>query len=96
MRTPASAGMITIFLKIGGMNHFMLPLTSSGVASTDDGMAATRFGNVAMEYLINEILKNGGKKKNLEVKLFGGGKVLINMTDVGEKNIRFVKQKLYK
>ena len=42
-----------------------------------------------MEMLINEILKNGGKKSNLEVKIFGGGKILKNMTDVGERNIEF-------
>ncbi len=28
------------------------------------------------ELLINEVLKHGGNKKDLEVKLFGGGKVL--------------------
>jgi len=28
------------------------------------------------------ILKNGGKRQNLEVKLFGGGRILANMTDV--------------
>jgi chemotaxis protein CheD len=45
-----------------------------------------------MEQLINEILKHGGLRRNLEAKLFGGGQVLANMTDVGAKNIRFVRQ----
>jgi chemotaxis protein CheD len=41
--------------------------------------------------LINEILKCGGNKRDLEVKLFGGGKVLDNMTmDIGKRNIDFV------
>jgi chemotaxis protein CheD len=41
--------------------------------------------------LINEILKYGGNKSELEVKLFGGGKVLDNLTvDIGKRNIDFV------
>jgi len=54
--------------------------------------AATRYGNHAMEQLINDILKHGGSRKNLEVKIFGGGKVLAQMTDVGDKNIRFITE----
>jgi len=72
---------------IGGMNHFMLPADNSGNGAKLSESA--RYGNFAMEMLINEILKNGGKKKNLEVKIFGGGKILRNVTDVGERNIEF-------
>lgn len=83
-------------LGIGGMNHFMLPMQNeSAPQDIKMGMAA-RYGNWAMEYLINEILKNGGLKKNLEVKIFGGGKVLQNMKaiDIGARNIEFVLQYL--
>lgn len=72
---------------VGGMNHFMLPSDNSGGANISE---SARYGNFAMEMLINEILKNGGNKSNLEVKIFGGGKILRNMTDVGERNIEFV------
>jgi len=72
---------------VGGMNHFMLPADNSGGGTKLSESA--RYGNFAMEMLINEILKNGGKKSNLEVKIFGGGKILKNMTDVGERNIEF-------
>lgn len=80
---------------IGGMNHFMLPVqgeNSSPQWGSSAISAATRYGNWAMEYLINEILKNGGRRENLEVKLFGGGKVLngIQTMDVGGRNIQFV------
>lgn len=73
---------------IGGMNHFMLPSKGehSGRAWVD---SATRYGSYAMESLINHILKNSGQRKNLEIKLTGGGKILHKMSDVGEKNIRF-------
>ena len=48
-----------------------------------------------MEYLINEILKLGGTRRNLEIKVFGGGNVLSNMTDIGERNIDFVQKYVY-
>ena len=79
-------------LGIGGMNHFMLPASTGDDGWKATGLsAATRYGNFAMEHLINEILKNGGSRQNLEVKLFGGGRILANMTDVGKRNIDFAR-----
>ena len=78
---------------IGGMNHFMLPITTSDkLKKSSDAIVgqATRYGNYAMEHLINTILSNGGKRKNLELKVFGGGKIIPMLTDVGIKNIDFV------
>ncbi len=78
---------------IGGMNHFMLPETTrSRLDSRDESIVGTalRYGNYAMEHLINTILQYGGKRKNLEVKLFGGGKVIATLGDVGSRNIEFV------
>lgn len=84
---------------VGGMNHFMLPLTTkehNKVNWGNRGLSsdATRYGNFAMEYLINLILKNGGRRYNLRAKIFGGGKVLKGMSDVGEQNIQFVTEYL--
>ena len=77
---------------IGGMNHFMLPASAEEGGWKAAGLgSATRYGNFAMEHLINEILKNGGNRKNLEVKLFGGGRIIANMTDVGMRNIAFAR-----
>jgi len=82
---------------IGGMNHFMLPASGKDESTTwtASGLgAATRYGNFAMEHLINVILRNGGIRNNLEVKIFGGGRILENMTDVGNRNISFVRDYL--
>ncbi len=81
---------------IGGMNHFMLPHDSgdSRWGGRDELSESTRFGSYAMERLINEILKNGGNRRNLEVKIFGGGRILAQMTDVGERNIQFIRHYL--
>ena len=45
-----------------------------------------------MEQLINRILKAGGTRADLEVKIFGGGRVLSTLTDVGDHNVTFVRE----
>lgn len=78
---------------IGGMNHFMLPIMSQDRMQTEKFSiigAATRYGNYAMEHLINTILNNGGRRGFLEAKVFGGGKMMPSMSDVGQQNIDFI------
>jgi len=81
---------------IGGMNHFMLPEPIGGERGgwADTVGRAARYGNDAMEQLINAILKAGGQRANLVVKVFGGGRVLATMTDIGQRNIAFVRRYL--
>lgn len=73
---------------LGGMNHFMLP---------DEGgrelvSASARYGNYAMEVLINHLLKLGARRTRLEAKVFGGGAVLESLSGskVGIRNAEFV------
>jgi chemotaxis protein CheD len=84
-------------LGIGGMNHFMLPLDQSGGTSAwaeNLVSSATRYGNVAMERLINDIMRLGGQRANLEFKVVGGGKVLDMALDVGARNAHFIRDYL--
>jgi chemotaxis protein CheD len=84
-------------LGIGGMNHFMLPVQqapSGGSWDPDIVGHCTRYGSYAMERLINDILRNGGRRQHLEIKIFGGGRILTHMTDIGRKNIDFVRRYL--
>jgi len=74
---------------VGGMNHFMLP-EPKGDGRSDSWGESARYGSYAMEVLINEVLKRGGLKSRLEVKLFGGGKIYEGNVDVGAKNVRWV------
>lgn len=89
-----SACIRDVHLGIGGMNHFVSPMqtehSSDKWGSTLS--SASRYGNWAMEFLINEIMKLGGAKRNLEIKVFGGGNVLSNMADIGERNTAYVKK----
>lgn len=80
---------------IGGMNHFMLP--DSGAADSNSPISASmRYGTYAMEVLINQLLKAGARRENLEAKVFGGGNVLRGFTtiNVGERNAQFVRSYL--
>ena len=73
---------------IGGMNHFML---AQGHAGGWGGQAeSARFGNFAMEKLINELLKAGCSRDALEIKVFGGGNVIDSRNAVGTENAQFV------
>lgn len=56
--------------------------------------SATRYGNVAMERLVNDIMRLGGQRANLEFKVIGGGKVLDMALDVGARNAQFVRDYL--
>lgn len=79
---------------IGGMNHFMLPEDATVGPNNwlDPAVGlATRYGSYAMESLVNDLLKLGATRERLEIKLFGGGQVLTGMTDVGARNIDFIR-----
>ncbi len=80
--------------RIGGMNHFMLPEAADRKeVHAGDLTEAAHYGSYAMEKLINEILKAGGRRENLEVKLVGGGQVIAVMgSDVGDRNIQFARE----
>jgi chemotaxis protein CheD len=75
---------------VGGMNHFLLAEPPGSAASLHS--ATARYGAYAMETLINAVLARGsGNKRNLEFKLFGGGRITAGLQDVGAKNIAFVR-----
>lgn len=75
---------------MGGMNHFMLP--DSGQDQNNPLGSSARYGAYAMEILINQLLKMGAKRSNLEAKVFGGAAVLRGFTVniIGESNAEFV------
>lgn len=70
--------------QIGGMNHFLLP---DGAGAS---LNSARFGVNAMELLINALIKQGAFRNQLKAKVFGGGRMIAGLTDVGQKNARFV------
>ncbi len=66
------------------MNHILLP-DRSDLAPKLNG-----FGALAMEQLINALLKRGAQRSRLRAKTFGGARMIANFTDIGERNSVFV------
>jgi chemotaxis protein CheD len=77
---------------IGGLNHFLLP-TSDTHDLAQGADEAMRFGDYAMEMLLNSIYRRGGARGRIEFKIFGGARVLggASMLRIGEQNITFVE-----
>lgn len=78
---------------VGGMNHFMLPAPGHS-ASSGAWSVKTRYGSYAIETLINGILKYGGHRNRLEVKVFGGAKLYEGGGDIGAINAQWVLEYL--
>lgn len=72
---------------VGGINHFMLPNVLRG-----DAGDSARYGVYALELLVNQVLGRVGKRANLEVKVFGGGRVIEAGGDIGRSNIDLVRK----
>jgi len=79
---------------IGGMNHFMLP--DDGTEAGQPASDSMRYGAYAMEVLINELIKMGGRRERFEAKVFGGAAVLAGMTtiNIGDRNAEFTRRYL--
>lgn len=75
----------------GGMNHFMLPERAGNSSLLSE---PARYGAHAMEMLINNLLSMGAQRSRLEAKVFGAGRVLPGMTDVGARNAQFAMEYL--
>lgn len=74
--------------KIGGMNHFMLPYWNG------QGLASPKYGNIAIEKLIDKLISMGCMKSNLKAKIFGGGEVIetqVVQFHIGARNIEVAR-----
>jgi chemotaxis protein CheD len=67
---------------LGGMNHFLLPGALHRSSGVEQGVHA-------MELLINALLQGGARRDRLEAKLFGGARMVKNLSDIGAQNAAF-------
>jgi chemotaxis protein CheD len=78
-------------MQIGGMNHFMLVQNKAGSSGAwGNELESARFGNFAMEKLINGMLKRGCQRERMEIKVFGGANVTSARNEIGTENGDFV------
>lgn len=78
-------------LGIGGINHYMLP-TWNGME-----LASPKYGNIAIERLVEKMLSLGCQKQNLIAKVFGGGEVISvgsSVMNIGLRNIMVAEEML--
>lgn len=73
---------------VGGLNHFMLPSSIDG--GWGKAAASLRYGNFAMERLVNDLLARGAHRSRMQVKIFGGARLGASTDSVGERNIAFI------
>ena len=71
---------------IGGMNHFMLPLPTTGAAG------GPRFGSVAMESLIAGLRAAGARLPFLRARVYGGSCMFANMNPAAGKKVHLGTQ----
>ena len=77
--------------QFGGMNHFMLPLWNG------NGLASPKYGNIAIQHLLQKMESLGSRKSDIVAKVFGGASVLdidTNLFHVGERNAGVAKSEL--
>ncbi len=77
-------------LKLGGMNHFLLPSRSK---TADDDSDVILAGDYSMEVLLNTMLKKGAAKQRIVAKAFGGGTIVTSiLMAIGQRNSEFAKE----
>jgi len=71
-------------LQIGGINHYMLPLWNG------QGLASPKYGNIAINKLVEKMVSLGSNTSNLKAKVFGGANIFesnLLQFQIGERNI---------
>ncbi|HAN19342.1 MAG: chemotaxis protein CheD [Bacteroidetes bacterium GWC2_33_15] len=78
-------------LNYGGMCHYMLPYWNG------EGLASPKYGNIAIEKLLEKMYSFGCNKMNIVAKVFGGGEVIETKSPqfhIGERNIKLALEVL--
>ena len=78
--------------RVGGANHYVLPLAGPA-------QPTPRFGDVATRDLVLRMAAHGCREGELQAKIFGGASVLlasdrIGVESLGAKNVRAARQAL--
>jgi len=83
--------------RVAGLAHVMLPQARPGQAETLAPAARARFGDLAVETLLDAVLEAGGRRIGLEAALVGGAHMFAfgsGQLDVGARNEAAVREGL--
>lgn len=76
--------------RVGGVNHYTLPLPPPGAATS------SRFGDGAIEMLLQQVLALGALGSRLQAKVCGGGNAFgrEGAVSLGQKNVDVARERL--
>ena len=80
------------FLKYGGINHYMMPWWNGR------DLPSPKYGDIAVERLLEKMIALGSQKYNLVAKIFGGANqhAFRQKFDIGERNVSIARDMLAK
>ncbi|WPP53532.1 chemotaxis protein CheD [Catalinimonas niigatensis] len=89
--TCVAVCMYDTVLHIGGVNHYIMPWYQEEGRQLgkilSDKSSHTKFGNIAIDKLLQKMLALGAKHEHLQAKIFGGmSRTHANMFHIGERN----------
>jgi chemotaxis protein CheD len=67
----------------GGMCHYLLP-------EAEEGSESTKYGNIAVRYLIHKFREAGSRKEDLEATIIGGAFIIFDEREIffiGDRNV---------
>lgn len=70
---------------IGGMNHFLMP-APDGELTPHPAHSEHPYGEEAMSFLIDSLLRLGARREHLQAKVFGGAEMVPILEGVGLRN----------
>jgi chemotaxis protein CheD len=76
-------------LALGGINHYMLPLWNG------EGLATPKYGNIAIELLLEKMLALGSRQERLTAKIYGGSRVIAGDAapiSIGDRNAALARE----
>jgi chemotaxis protein CheD len=76
-------------LALGGINHYMLPLWNG------EGLATPKYGNIAINLLLEKMLALGCRQEHLTAKVFGGSRVIRGdaaTISIGDRNVILARE----
>ena len=71
------------------MNHYIYPKFNP---ENNNGVPDSCYGDLSIGLLMNNYQDHGGKLDKIEIKLYGGGKILSGQSNVGEQNIEVAQK----
>ena len=82
-------------LKVGGLAHVMLPISPKNNSFKIEGSEG-KFADIAVPFLVEELVKNGANKTRLVAKIVGGSKMFefnnsSAVSDIGQRNVQAIK-----